>query len=320
MTDLASGPPRILAIAGTGQNGATLYCRMLGELPGFVAVGEIGRLWEKGLAEDVECSCGQAFSSCAFWSAVGQQAFGGWDRLDVAEARRLSARLTLGNRRLPHPFALPLILLPWLSRRYRRDLGAYATLLRRVYDAVLAVSGERVVVDSMKIPAHIYLLARRPEFDASFLQLVRDPRGVAYSNTKKVARQGSRADKPMRTQRTPRKTATKWLWFNASFELLRALGHPFTQVRYEDLVRDPLEAVRLGAARVGIEAPSMSFLEGAVADLPPGHLVAGNRMRHQVGPIEVRLDEAWREGLSAEDRRRVERITLPLRRRYGYGR
>jgi len=312
--------PRILAIAGTGQNGATLYCKMLGELPDVVAVGEIGRLWEKGLVEDVECSCGQAFSSCVFWSAVGREAFGGWERLDLVEARRLSARLTLGDRRLPHPFALPLILLPRFSRRFRRDLGAYAALLRRVYDAILAVSGARVVVDSMKIPAHIFLLATRPEFDASFLQLVRDPRGVAYSNTKKVARQGSRADKPMRTQRTPRKTATKWLWFNASFELLRALGHPFTRVRYEDMVRDPITAVRVGAQRAGMDPPtSVSFLDGAVADLPPGHLVAGNRMRHQVGPIEVRLDEAWRDGLSRDDRRRVELITLPLRRRYGYG-
>ena len=126
----------VLAIAGTGQNGATLLCRMLGEVPGFVAVGEIGRIWEKGLGEDVECSCGERFSACPFWGAVGDRAFGGWDRLDPAECHRLAASITLGRSRFPHPFALPLLLMPWLAPRFRRDVNAYAALLDRLYQGV----------------------------------------------------------------------------------------------------------------------------------------------------------------------------------------
>ena len=175
---------------------------------------------------------------------------------------------------------------------------------------------------SMKIPAHIYLLASQDRFHARFVQLVRDPRGVAFSNTKEVARQGSRADKPMRTTRTPRKTATKWLWFNLSFGVLRALRHPFVRLRYEAFVREPEEALRMCASQAGraLTAEDLGFLEGRTARLPPGHLVAGNRMRHLTGPIELRIDEAWRLGLPERDRRTVELVTAPLLRRYGYAR
>jgi len=313
---------RILAIAGTGQNGATLLCRMLGELPNFVAVGEIGRLWEKGLVEDVECSCGERFSRCPFWTAVGAEAFGGWDRLDLAEVRRLASALPLGHSRWPHPFALPLILVPKFSRRYTRDIAAYAGLMRRLYGGVLAVSGADVLVDSMKIPAHIFLLARADVGPTRFVQLVRDPRGVAFSNTKEVPRQGSRVDKPMRTTRTPRKTASKWLWFNGSFELLRRLGHRFIRLRYEDMVRDPREAVRRCAVHAGVDPTEadLSFIDGDQVRLSTGHLVAGNRMRNAAGPITIRLDEVWREQLAPNDRRTVELVTSPLFRRYGYRR
>lgn len=320
--DTSSPGSPLLAIAGTGQNGATLLCRMLGEVPGFVAVGEIGRIWEKGLGEDVECSCGEAFSSCPFWKAVGERAFGGWNRLDPDDCRRLASSITLGRSRFPHPFALPLILMPWLAPRFRRNLEAYAGLLDRLYQGVRDVSSAEVIVDSMKIPAHIYLLATQDRFRARFVQLVRDPRGVAFSNTKRVTRQGSRADKPMRTTRTPRKSATKWLWFNLSFGLLRALRHPFVRLRYESFVREPEAALRLCAAQVGrtLAPADLTFLKGRTARLPTGHLVAGNRMRHLTGEIELRIDEAWRQGLPPGDQRTVERVASPLLRRYGYAR
>ena len=311
----------LLAIAGSGMSGSTLLCRMLGELPGFFSVGEVGRIWDKGLGEDVECSCGRPFSACPFWTAVGHEAFGGWDQLDPMGCRRLASRITLGHSRFPHPFALPLVLAPRASPRFRRDLRAYAELLDRLYDGVRRVTNADVIVDSMKIPAHIYLLATQDRFPARFIQLVRDPRGVAFSNTKRIPRQGSRPDKPMRVIRSPRTAATKWLWFNLSFDLLRALGHPLVRLRYEDLVRDPEAVLRACAAHVGraLTPDDLGSVHGSTVHLTPGHLVAGNRMRHVRGEIELRLDEAWRRDLAPSDRRTVERITFPIRRRYGYG-
>jgi hypothetical protein len=311
-----------MAVAASGLSGSTLLARMLGELPGFVAVGEVGRIWDKGLDEDVECGCGAPFSTCPFWTAVGRSAFGGWDQLDAYECRRLAAGILLAESRFPHPFALPLILAPRVASRYRRDLDAYTQLLERVYAGIREVTGADVIVDSMKIPAYIYLLAKQDRFPTTFVQLVRDPRGVAYSNTKKVPRQGSRQDKPMRTRRAPRTAAKKWLWFNLSFELLRALGYPFVRVGYEALVKNPEAAMRLCAARVGrkLSPADVRFIQRSTVQLSPGHLVAGNRMRLAHGDTELRVDDAWRRGLKLADRRTVERVGLPLFRRYGYRR
>jgi hypothetical protein len=134
-------PIEVLCLAGTSQNGATLLTRMLGRLPGFVAVGEIGYLWDKGLIENVECGCGVAFRSCPFWTKVGDAAFGGWDRVDAPEAVWLRGAVKLKGRPLAQARAVPLLIRPQLSRSYRRGLEAYGDLMTAVYGAVGEVSG-----------------------------------------------------------------------------------------------------------------------------------------------------------------------------------
>lgn len=315
-------PIDVVAIAGTGQNGATLFCRMLGELPGHIAVGEIGRLWDKGLVENVACACGRPFRECPFWREVGDRAFDGWDALDTAEVLRLYDGLTLKRSRLQHPFALPFILFPRLWGRYGRDLRAYEDLMARLYRAILEVSGATVIVDSMKIPAHVYMMSRAPAFRTKVLHLVRDSRGVAYSNTKKIDRQGTLQDRPYRVQRHPRETSVKWTWFNLSYPVLRWFGTPVMRVRYETLVRRPREVLEQAAAFLGlpVEADTLAFLrEGdREIDLPSGHIPAGNRMRLLSGTVTLRVDDAWKRELDPGARRLVTAMTWPLLLRYGY--
>ena len=57
----APEPVRVLCVAATGQSGSTLLARMLGEVPGYQAVGEVGRVWDKGVDEHMNCSCGEPF-------------------------------------------------------------------------------------------------------------------------------------------------------------------------------------------------------------------------------------------------------------------
>ncbi len=308
----------VVAISGTGQNGATLASRLMGELPGWIAVGEIARVWDKGLAENVACSCGESFGSCPFWTKVGESAFGGWGEVDANEARRLVDALMLRRRRLPHAFSLPLIVYPRLSRRHARDVRDYVALTQRLFAGVLEVSGARVIVDSSKWPAHVYALSRTTAFGTRVVHLVRDARGVAYSNTKQVVRQGSREDRPFRIRQRPWKLSMRWTWINLSSHALRRLGVPVLSLRYESLVADPrAELVRI-ARFAGASDPELAFLGDAEADLPAGHLVAGNRMRLARGPVPIRLDDEWRIRFPASQRRLVTMLTWPLLRAYGY--
>ena len=87
----SSTDPVVVYVGGLGRSGSTLLERALARLPGFVGLGEVVYLWERGLLNDETCGCGEPFSDCAFWRAVGERAFGSWDAVDtvrVAELRR----------------------------------------------------------------------------------------------------------------------------------------------------------------------------------------------------------------------------------------
>ena len=64
----ATRPPTVLLIGGTGRSGSTLLDRLLGELPGFAAVGEVRYTWSEALADNRYCGCGARFLDCPFWS------------------------------------------------------------------------------------------------------------------------------------------------------------------------------------------------------------------------------------------------------------
>jgi hypothetical protein len=311
----------VLCVAATGQSGSTILTRMLGEVPGFVAAGEVGRVWDKGLVEDITCSCGQPFSACEFWTKVGEHAFGGWDRVDGAALGRLRDSLSLRHLPLQHPFALPLLQWPSLSSAYRNRLERYMDHMQPVYEAIHDLSGGRVIVDSMKIPAHVYMMALQMRgLDVRVGHHVRDSRGYAYSQLKFVERQGDPTRGAYRVRRPAWKSALKWTWVNRAFDHLAARGVRSVRVRYEDLVHDPIPQLRRVAAAFDRELTDddVAFVRGGEVDLASGHIASGSRGRLRSGAISLREDLEWVDGLDPRDRRIVTTITRPTLHRYGY--
>jgi hypothetical protein len=307
----------VLAIAATGESGSTLLTRMLGQLPGFVAIGELGRLWDKGIEDDTPCGCGEPFHACPFWTAVGEDAFGGWDRLDTRRALELREIITRNRSHFTLPRAFPLHVRPNLSRAYAAAEREYLELLRPLYAAVQRRSGARVIVDSMKEPSHVFALTRLDTIDLRVVHHVRDSRGVAYSNVRRVPKQGG-APGAMRKRSRPANTAARWMWSNLAYAVLPALGTPTLRTRYDDIVTRPEHELRRIASFM--DAPiadgDLAFLADGSAALPPDHLVAGNRLRLQSGPLRLRVDDEWRHGLRPRDRALVSAITWPLMRTY----
>ena len=308
----------VLSVASSGESGSTLLSRLLGRLPGAVAVGEVGFLWDRAVQGNIACGCGVPFHACPFWRSVGDHAFGGWHLVDVAEVTRLRNDLLMRRRHLSLPRSLPVRLWPGLSRSYASALGRYSDLLSRVYRAIASVSGADVIVDSTKGPAHLVAERAALGLDVRMVHLVRDSRGVAFSNTKWVERQWVADGMRFRGRQAPAKTALRWAWINVAYDLLAARGIPTVVVRYEDLVRDPAtELARIGAhAGISLGPADLQFLRGNEADLDADHIVAGNRLRLARGSLVLRADEAWRDGLSRSQQIAVAAITLPLMRRY----
>jgi UDP-N-acetylglucosamine transferase subunit ALG13 len=301
----------VLYIGGAGRSGSTLLDRLLGRLPGFVSAGEVVHLWRRGLLEDQLCGCGERFSDCPHWQKVGQLAFDGWG--NVAPDPILALQRSADRNRY-----IPAMSWPRIAPRRASAIEDYGERLSPLYAAIADAADAKVVVDSSKHPSTAFLLARTPGIDLRLVHLVRDPRGVAYSWSRRVRRPEVVDRDEYMPSPGPVRSSFEWLAFNELFEGLRRTGIPSVRVRYEDLAQDtPLQMGRvLSLASDVVDANHGSEELG----LPVAHTVSGNPMRFETGPLTVRVDEEWRQRMSPADRRLVDAIATPLLGRYGYRR
>lgn len=305
--------PTVLFVGGIGRSGTTLLERSLGTTPSVVCLGEVTHLWARSLIRNELCGCGKAFMSCDFWRAVGQEAFGGWDQLDVQRVISLRQRI---DRTLNTP---RLVVGPW-GGKWNEGVAEYASYYARIYRSAAKVSGAQVVVDSSKQASLPFVLSTVQDLDVRVLHCVRDSRAVAYSWTKTVVRpEGSGGDAQMPTY-SPGFIAFEWLLQNLALEGLRLTKTRKIRVRYEDWVRQPDMAL----ARIldFIEVPvgaRVKVHEGWVA-LEENHTCSGNPMRFKRGKTEIVSDERWRTESPALQQAVVAALTSPMMLAYGYGR
>jgi hypothetical protein len=302
-------PAPVLYIGGWGRSGSTLLSHLLGELDGMVSVGELRYVWQAGPAANELCGCGRQFADCEFWQAVGREAFGGWEHVDVEEVLELEADV-LRHRNIP------LLALPRLFPAHAAKVGRYAELTGRLYEAILTVSGAHTVVDSTKNPPYAYFLRRAPGVRLRVLHLVRDSRGVVHSWMKKVERPEITGDAAYFEEFSPWKAGIRWMECNLAFDVLR-LRTPTVRMRYEALAAEPAAEVARAMRTLG-ENVDVSSLTGGSVEVSGQHSVRGNPMRFAHGRQRVKSDEAWRREMARPVRRAVLALTWPLLWRYGY--
>jgi hypothetical protein len=284
--------PTVVYIAGSGRSGSTLLERALGEIPGFVNVGELIDLFRRDASRAHRCGCGRHFADCPFWTSVGKRAFGGWDDPRLAGMHPLQRRVAQ-QRYLPRLAALPLA-----GRAFRADVASYGACYAALYRAIATEAGADHVVDASKWPVQALALARGG-IDVRVIHLVRDVRGVAQSLIKRG--------------RKPAVTAAKWVVYHNQAALLRRCGVPFVAVRYEEFVREPARTAEtaLAALNVPVRPADLGHLGEGHMTLHPSHGIHGNPMRFRHGDIALRADETWREKMSRRDRILVTAIALP---------
>jgi glycosyltransferase involved in cell wall biosynthesis len=298
--------PTVLYIAGSGRSGSTLLERMVGAVPGFVNVGELIDVFRRVYAEDELCGCGEKFSECAFWTGVGKRAFGGWNPEVVSDIGALQHRVA----RQRH---LPTLTLRPHSGAFGADLDRYAAAYRSLYDAILAESGARYVVDASKWPVQAMALGLGG-LDVRVLHLVRDPRGVAFSLDKReIQRPHSTSSDDLMTSGSVADSAARWLAVQSEVDLLRTRGIRVTRVSYEGLIGRPRETMERLLHGVGL-TPQPGWLDHVSDDaveLGPSHGVSGNPSRFRHGATPLRLDEAWRRDMTRPKRAVVSTIAAP---------
>ncbi|MDT0202634.1 sulfotransferase [Nocardioides sp. AE5] len=299
---------RVIFIAGASRSGSTILDRMFGSMPGFNSLGEVHNIWQRGYLENQNCGCGAPFRDCTEWSNAHGARYQEIEQ-QIGDILALQARV-VRNRNIPR-------MLRKNGSRWDRDRDRYLSLLKELYASVQADSGRSFIVDSSKRAAHGFLLASDPDIDLSVVQLVRDSRAMAHSAMRIKPKSDSGDSAALMARLTPRQSASGWMRQNALCDLLRASNTRATLLRYEDLIHDP--ASELQALGHKLDLPiDLSWLAGSQADLSIAHTVSGNPIRMHSGPVELKLDEAWRAEMSRKDRRTVTSLTAPGLLRYRY--
>ncbi|WP_445154381.1 hypothetical protein ACTWLI_13970 [Arthrobacter sp. Hor0625] len=158
----SAGAPVVLYVAAPSGSVDTLL-ETAGGLASVAFLGDTRRLWQRGIIDNEDCSCGLPFHECTFWRAVGKTAFGGWDEVDVAGLSRLAGAAT------PARYLGPAVLAGRLQGR--QQLARYSGYYQAVYAAARDVSGADVLVDSAEDPMLAYALSHNREIDLRFLEL-----------------------------------------------------------------------------------------------------------------------------------------------------
>src|SRR5579863_9788854 len=318
---MSFGSCRVIYLGGMGRSGSTLAERLLGELPKVCVAGEIVHLWQRGVTDNERCGCGEAFTECEFWSAVGAAAFGGWSQLDLGRIAEL--RASVDRTRF-----IPQLARRSVPDRVAAELAEYTSYYQRHYGAIAQVSGCQTVVDSSKHASLAFCLRRSRDLALRVIHIVRDSRAVAYSWTTRVERPEAPGGSYM-TRYPPLRAAREWNLQNASLGLLARSQTPVLRVRYEDLVSDVKPTLRRISdfAGLAVTEDQLGFVGGGEvgggereqwAELRRAHTAAGNPMRFTTGKITISKDDRWQTAMPGGQRRAVTALTLPLLSRYGY--
>jgi hypothetical protein len=305
---------RLIYIGGYSRSGSTLLMRLLGEVPGLVAVGELFDLWQRSYIENQLCGCGDVFRDCAFWREVTLHAFGSSPEAVASNSLQALRAKVQGYSHIPQLWVPPL-----RNRGYKERLHEYVGVLSQLYQAIKTVSNAKYIVDSSKVPQFAWLLGEMAGTELNVVHLVRDSRATAYS----WQRQRLRPEIAWKVQHMDRhsllRSALEWDLFNLMLRSRRRSLASYTLVRYEDLVNDPAYQIERIATSIGEKwRASSEIASNGKPNLHVSHTASGNPSRFKSGETEVRPDNEWVRSMRADKKALVSALTIGGLTRYGY--
>ncbi len=308
----SDGRIKVLYVAGFGRSGSTLLGNILGQVGGFVSVGELHLIWKHGLILNKICGCGVPFEGCGMWQRILDEAFGGTSHVDP----RKMIHLRESWARTKH---IPLMLVPSGRRLVKRRLAEYLDNLERLYRAVQTTTGSRVIVDTSKFSSYGFVLGMVPSVDLHVVHLVRDPRAVAYSFYLRKRLQPDPEAPKYTIQDSLAGSSLRWVARNLSTEAFwRHSRKRYLMLRYEDFVAEPRKAITRVLGLVQEGTTRLPHVAEHEVKLGVNHNIWGNPNRFQTGPVRLRRDDEWVSRMRPRDKSLVTLLTLPLLARYGY--
>ncbi len=296
----------LVFIAAQSHSGSTLLAFLLGTHPEIATIGEMTGLIPTVDPNEYLCSCGQKIKECEFWRAIASVMQTKGFQFEVANFdtsfelgnHRVIRRLRSGSLRSNTLEAIrDTIFRAWPGQTYQlRELAARNKALA---EAVLEVTGERVLVDSSKEHMRIKYLLRYSDLDIFVIHLVRDVRGVATDHLYHMS---------------ARRTARSWVNRNKNIprQLAALPDNRHIRIRYEDLCQDTQGTLERLHRFCGVE-PGVVVTD--FRSVP--HHIVGNKMR-LCSSSEIKLDERWKRELTKDQLKEIDRVAGAMNRQYGY--
>jgi hypothetical protein len=319
---------RLLYLLAASHSGSTLLALLLGSHPDIATVGELKQT-SFGDVERYKCSCGIEILRCPFWTAVCKYLEASGCHFEPGDGSTdLPARVGRYVRRLLQPLhrgpALEFLrdAALNLSPGWRDRLAHWEHANARLAEAVCALTGKSVLVDSSKIAVRLKYLLRSPTLDVRVLHVIRDGRAVmltymdparfADARDERLRGGGSGGDRDAE-RLSNRDAALEWRRGNeeAACVLSSLREDVWRQVRYEDVCADPQATLRPILTWLGVDASAPLTLARGL------YHVVGNGMRLDA-TREVRLDDRWRQALVPKDVAIFDSLAGDLNRRLGY--
>lgn len=298
---------KVLYIAGFERSGSTIVNRVLGQIEGFVAWGELRDIWEHGIIENRPCTCGTSFADCPAWQEIFDRAFNGANKIDTAQMSHLQkkARLLV----LPHYLKL------LKDRVFRQKLTVYLTNLAKLYQTIQTTTGSKVIVDSTKASWYGYVLGLLPSIDLYVVHVVRNPKGVCYS----LQQHKNKGEAPSQWY-NPLSASLSWNLKNYAVELLlNSRQKPYLRINYEDFVTHPQKAVQQILELLDEKVTELPFVSKSQVKMTTDHLVTGSpSSRSETGIVSLKLDEKWKRNMVFRDKLIISGLTFPLLYSYKY--
>ncbi len=303
-------------ICSAGHSGSTLLDMLIGSHSRIESLGEITHL-PKNLALNTICGCGSPVRECEFWKG----AISNIERklnIDlvsnpyILDLGYISARIIVDKRHqtifynLARKISHGLIYI-----HYRHTIPLYYFLLPRfeksinnnhlLYQSVRNYNDAGLIVDSSKAYLKGLGVYLHNKDETRIIVLVRDGRGVFYSNLKRGFDR--------------RKSLNGWInYYQRALVLIDKYVNKehVLFVKYEDLAKNTKKVMEDISKFIDVE------YESAMLDFSSKvhHITNGNNTRFKSSKIN--LDEAWKNNLNESDLNYFNVKALDLNKRLGY--
>ncbi|MBC8388147.1 MAG: sulfotransferase [Actinobacteria bacterium] len=290
----------IIYILSYERSGSTLFHNVLGQIEGFFSVGEL-RYFADRFHDTRPCGCGDKVTDCHFWRKV------------IAKFPNINMQTSKIPRYIKGQY-LPIIFLPFSKILIRLIFSRHLTYINQLYKAIEGESRSLVIIDSSKSPIYCYLLSLIPEINLKIIHLIRSVYGVEYSLYKR-----KQTGHPKYQKHNPLYGSVRWVLSNiVSTKLVKKIGVPYKQIKYEQFILNPEKTVKLILDWLHMRDLNIDFIYKRGVTLYPTHSVGGSPSRHITGEVPLKLDIDWKKNLPQLYKTIISIIARPLLIKYGY--